>query len=112
MEPSSTPPPPLYVAGPDPSAGGTLEVAALAGLAAALLGAVLWAALARDDEFQYRLAAVGVGFQVGGIMRYVGHGNTPAYGYVGAGLALLGCVVGDLRSDCDFDAQFFGHPRT
>ncbi len=107
---SPTPQPPLYTAGPDPSAGGTLAVAALAGLAAALLGAVLWAALVAATNVKIGFAAVGVGFLVGWIMRNVGHGNTPTYGYVGAALALLGCVVGDVLSDCVFVAQHSGQP--
>ena len=106
----SSTPPSLYTAGPDPSAGGTLAIAAVAGLAAALLGAVLWAAIVAMTNIKIGFAAVGVGFLVGWIMRTVGHGNTPVYGYVGAALALLGCVVGDVLSDCVFIAQHFGQP--
>lgn len=112
MEPSSPTPPstPLYPAGPEPSTGGPLAVAGLAGLGAALVGAVLWAALAAATNYKIGFAAVGVGFLVGATMRFVGHGNTPAYGYVGAALALLGCVVGDVLSDCVFGARQLGQP--
>ncbi len=110
MNPPPPYPPPLYTAGPDPSARGTLAVAAAAGFAAALVGAVLWAVLAAVTNFKIGFAAVGVGFLVGAVMRTVGHGNTPAYGYVGAALALLGCVVGDVLSDCVFVAQHLGQP--
>lgn len=77
-----------------------LPVAALAGLAAALVGAVLWAALVGATHFKIGYAAVGVGYLVGLVMRGVGQGHHPAFGYAGAALALLGCVVGDILSDC------------
>lgn len=41
-----------------------------------------------------------MGFLVGLTIRAVAKGHHPAYGYVGAILALLGCVVGDILSDC------------
>ncbi len=61
-------------------------------------------------NFKIGFAAVGVGFLVGWIMRNVGHGHNEKYGYVGAVLALLGCVLGDVLSDCVFVARHFNQP--
>ena len=87
-----------------------LPVAALAGVVAALLGALLWAALVGATHFKIGYAAIGIGFLVGWTMRAVGKGHNPVYGYVGAVLALLGCVVGDVLSDCVAVATQVGRP--
>ena len=89
---------------------GNLVLASLAGLVAALVGAVLWAALAATTHFKIGFAAVGIGFLVGWTMRAVGRGHSEVYGYVGAVLSLLGCVVGDVLSDCAFASAQFGQP--
>ena len=39
--------------------------------------------------------AVGIGFLVGIAIRTVGKGIDPVFGYVGAGLSLLGCLLGN-----------------
>ncbi len=94
----------------DPAAapGGNLPLAAAAGLGAALVGAVLWALLAGATHFKIGFAAVGVGYLVGLAMKTVGQGRAPVFGYVGAALALLGCVLGDVLSDCIFEAERYG----
>lgn len=87
-----------------------LPVAAAAGLAAALIGALLWAALVGATKFKIGYAAIGIGYLVGITMRGVAKGHNPVYGYIGALLALLGCVVGDVLSDCVFVAEQAGRP--
>ncbi len=44
--------------------------------------------------WQIGFVAVGVGFLVGYAVSYLGKGITPVFGYMGAGLALLGVVFG------------------
>ena len=99
MEPSPYQPPPSFVV--ETPETGNLVLAGVAGLAAALVGAVLWALLASATHVKIGYAAIGVGYLVGFAMRAAGKGHSPVYGYVGAVLALLGCVVGDLLSDCN-----------
>lgn len=89
---------------------GNLVLATADGLVAALVGAVLWAALVGATHVKIGYAAIGVGFLVGWTMRAVGKGRSPIYGYVGALLALLGCVVGDVLSDCMAVAEQSSHP--
>ena len=102
---------PLYPpAAPTETRDGSLVLAALAGLVAALVGAVLWAALVGTTHFKIGYAAIGVGFLVGWTMRAVGKGRSPKFGYVGAVLALLGCVVGDVLTDCVAAAEQLGRP--
>ena len=111
MEPSSETRPPTYGETVTQNAStARLPLAALAGFVAALVGAALWAALAAATHFKIGFAAVGVGFLVGWAIRTVGQGHNSAYGYAGAALALLGCVVGDVLSDCVSAAAQFGQP--
>ena len=97
-------------ANPSEHDGGNLVLAILAGLVAALLGAVLWAALVDAIHIKIGFAAIGLGLLVGWAMRSAGHGHSPVYGYAAAVLALLGCVLGDVLTDCVFVAQHFGRP--
>ena len=111
MDPSFPNRPPTYgetVTQNDSTA--RLPLATAAGLVAALVGAALWAALVAATHIKIGFAAVGVGFLVGWTVRNVGQGHNPAYGYAGAALALLGCVVGDVLSDCVTVANQSGQP--
>ncbi len=73
-----------------------LVVGALAGLAAALVGAAIWAVVTALTQYQIGFMAIGVGFLVGFAVRAAGRGVDPVFGVVGAALALLGCVLGNL----------------
>ena len=90
--------------------GGNLALAIVAGLVAALVGAALWATLDAAVHVKIGLAAVGLGLLVGWAMRTAGQGHSPVYGYAGAALALLGCVLGDVLTDCVFVAQQLSQP--
>lgn len=68
----------------------------LAGLGAAFVGALIWAAITYVTNFQIGFMAVGVGFLVGYAVRIFGRGMSSKFGYAGAGCALLGCVAGNL----------------
>ena len=98
----------LYSTAPQDT--GNLGLAVAAGLVAALVGAVLWAMLVGATHLKIGYAAVGVGFLVGWAMRSAGKGHLPVFGYIGAVLALLGCVLGDLLTDCDLAASQMGVP--
>ncbi|HVN39726.1 MAG TPA: hypothetical protein VMW19_16305 [Myxococcota bacterium] len=73
---------------------------ALAGLAAALVGAAIWAGITLATHYQIGWMAVGIGFLVGFAIRSIGRGIDRVYGYVGAGLSLLGCAAGNLLTVC------------
>jgi len=77
-----------------------LSGALLAGAVAALLGAVAWAAVTVTTGYQIGWMAIGIGFAVGFAVRTVGKGLDPIYGIAGAGLALLGCALGNLLAVC------------
>lgn len=82
-----------------------LGFAILAGSAAAIIGALLWAAVSVATGYQFGYAAIGLGFLVGFAMRYAGKGFDKIFGYIGAGLALLGCVLGNFFSTIGFIAN-------
>lgn len=67
-----------------------------------MIGAGIWAAVTVATERQIGWMAVGVGVLVGFAVRYAGRGSSPAFGLVGAGFALFGCVLGNLFSVVGF----------
>jgi hypothetical protein len=82
-----------------------LALGAAAGAAAALIGAGAWAAITVFTHYQIGWMAVGVGFLVGLAMRTFGKGLDKVFGFVGAGLALFGCLLGNLLGVCGMIAQ-------
>ena len=83
-------------------------LAAIGGLAASVLGAVLWAAVTVATEFQIGFMAVGMGVLVGFTVRYLGQGGTPSFGILGAVISLFGCLLGNLFSQVGFYATESG----
>jgi hypothetical protein len=75
----------------DQSLGGALG----AGAVASLVGAVVWAVVTDVTGYQIGFMAIGVGFLVGYGVRMAGKGIDKTFGFLGAGLALVGCVVGN-----------------
>ena len=75
-----------------------LTLALVGGAIAAVIGASIWAAVTVAANVQIGWMAVGVGFLVGGAIRVLGKGIDKPFGYVGAILSLLGCVLGNLLS--------------
>ena len=67
---------------------------ALAGLAAALLGAGIWAVVTIVTGYQIGWLAVGIGVLVGFSVRFAGKGIDQSFGIVSSALSLVGCVVG------------------
>lgn len=76
--------------------GSNLFLGGVAGLIAAAVGAGVWAAISASTGFQIGWMAVGVGFLVGFAVRMFGKGIDRSFGLVGGGLALLGCLAGNL----------------
>ena len=77
-----------------------LSMGIFGGIIAASIGAAAWAAITVLTNYQIGWMAVGVGFLVGYAVRFLGKGLSKIYGYVGAALALLGCLGGNLLSVC------------
>src|SRR5690606_40980371 len=75
-----------------------LPLALLAGVAAAVLGAVLWAIITVATNLQIGYMAVGLGFLVGYTVRFAGKGLDKVFGILGSALSLGGCLLGDRKS--------------
>ena len=73
-----------------------LLLGGLAGLAAAIIGAIIWAVVTVTAKYQIGWMAVGVGVLVGFVLR-IGNGGK-AFGILGAILALFGCILGNYFS--------------
>jgi hypothetical protein len=73
-----------------------LVVGSMAGLIAAVAGAVVWAGVTVVTEYQIGWMAVGIGFLVGIAMRMMGKGIDQVFGIVGAVMALVGCLLGNV----------------
>jgi hypothetical protein len=82
-----------------------LPLALLGGFGAAVLGAALWAAITVVTEYQIGWMAVGVGFLVGFAVRLLGKGLDKIYGFIGAGFALVGCLLGNFLATVTIIAQ-------
>lgn len=82
-----------------------LVAGSLAGLAASLAGAALWAVITLSTNFQIGWMAVGVGFLVGYAIRIAGKGVDKVFGIVGAILALLGCLLGNFLTIVGYVAK-------
>lgn len=72
----------------------------IGGIIAASIGAGAWAAITVLTNYQIGWMAVGVGCLVGYAVRVLGKGLSKIYGYVGAALALIGCLGGNFLSVC------------
>ena len=71
-------------------------MAVIAGTAAMLIGAAVWAAVSYFTNYQIGWMCIGIGFLIGWSIRKFGHGNSMAYGLLGGGLALVAVVLGNL----------------
>ena len=79
-----------------------LLVGIAAGGVAALIGAGIWALITILTNYQIGWMAIGVGFLVGMAVRIAGKGIDTVFGVVGATMALLGCLLGNLFTLCYF----------
>jgi len=84
------------------------QAALIAGLITGVVGAILWAIITVTTEYQIGYMAVAIGFGVGFSIRKFGNGIDPIFGYVGATIALLSCVLGNLLGIVGFVANAEG----
>ena len=77
-----------------------LSLALFAGIGAALIGASAWAMVTVVTSFQIGWMAMGVGFLAGWAVRRFGQGIDKTFGMIGAAMALIGCLAGNLLSTC------------
>lgn len=75
------------------------------GLGASLVGAALWMIVTVMTGYQIGWMAIGVGFLVGIAVRYAGKGIDMKFAVMGAGLALFGCLLGNLLAICQLIAN-------
>lgn len=80
--------------------------AILAALAAAVISAALWAVITVTTQFQIGFMAIGVGFLVGYAIKTFGKGMDEKFAYLGAGMSLIGCLLGNLFSAVGFVAAY------
>ena len=73
-----------------------LLLGGFAGLAAAIIGAIIWAVVTVTTKYQIGFMALGVGALVGFALR-IGNGGR-VFGVLGAFLALFGCILGNYLS--------------
>ena len=73
-------------------------MAIAAGALVGIVGAVLWAAITAATNYQIGYMALAIGAGVGFAVRYGGKGIDPVFGFAGAGLAILSCVLGNFLS--------------
>jgi len=83
-----------------------LPGAVLAGAGVAVASAVAWALITVATNYQIGFMAVAVGYAVGLTVRAVGRGFEPVFSFVGAGLAFVGCALGNLLTGCVMLAQY------
>ena len=76
----------------------------MCGVAAAIIGAIIWAIVTVTTEYQIGWMAIGIGFLVGFTVR-LGKGNTAIFGITGAILSLLGCLLGNFFALIGFAAK-------
>jgi hypothetical protein len=77
------------------------------GLIAAIGGASLWAVVTAVTNYQIGWMAIGVGFVTGWAVRMGGKGTSQRFGIAGAVLALFGCLLGNLMTECYFASEHF-----
>lgn len=82
--------------------GPSLGRGAAGGAGAAFAGSMAWALITVMTGYQIGWMAIGVGALVGFAVKFFGRGTEQAYGFIGAGLALFGCLVGNLMAACAF----------
>lgn len=68
----------------------------IGGALAMLVSAVIWGAATYFTEYQIGWMAIGVGYLVGIAVKFFGKGKTMIFGISSAGLALVGCALGNL----------------
>lgn len=90
----------------------SLLFAAIGGLLAAAVAALIWAVITVVTHLQVSWMAIGAGILVGGVVRTLGRGLDRPFGYLGAGLSLFSCILGNFLANCMFIAREVELPVT
>ena len=80
-------------------------ISLFAGLAAAVVAAILWAGITAATSFQIGYMSIGVGFLVAFAVRLSGHSRDPKFAYLSAILSLFGCMLGNYLAAVVMAAQ-------
>jgi hypothetical protein len=83
-------------------------LAAVAGIGAAVVGAILWAVFTYATNYELGLIAVAIGALVGIAVRKAGNGDTANFAILGALCAALGCALGIVLCDIAVYASVTG----
>jgi len=85
-----------------------LPIGILVSFTVGLIGAFLWAAITVTTEFQIGYMAIAIGAAVGYSLRLVGKGIEPIFGFTGATIAIISCLLGNIFSLIGFVAHSEG----
>ena len=77
----------------------------VAGLIVGLIGAVIWGVITVATGYQIGYMAIAIGAGVGITIRKFGNGVESVFGYWGAGISLLSCILGNFFSIIGFIAN-------
>ncbi len=80
-------------------------LAVMVGVITCLFSSLVWAGITVITEYQISYMAIGVGALVGFAIRFTGKGGSLKFGLLGGGLALFGCLFGNLLAQVAFLAQ-------
>ena len=75
---------------------GNLVLALIAGLAAAVVGSLVWMGITLAAGWHVGYVALGIGALVGLAIRFAGRGSHIIYGVMGVVFTLLSCLVGEI----------------
>jgi hypothetical protein len=89
---------------PDRQVKQGLSGALVGGVTAALAGALVWALITMATSHHAGWMAIGMGLLIGGAIRTMGRGEGKSFGYLGAAVWILGCLLGSFLSVCAFIA--------
>ncbi len=83
----------------------SFSLAVVTGCLAAVVGAMLWAVVTVVTNAQIGWMAVGAAALVGAVVRTLGRGLDRSFGWLGAGLSLFSCILGNYLANCAFIAR-------
>jgi hypothetical protein len=85
-----------------------LSLGIISGIIVGLVGSLLWALITVVTEYQIGYMAVAIGIGVGFAIRTFGKGLTQVFGFWGAGISLISCLLGNVLSIFGFVANYAG----
>jgi hypothetical protein len=79
--------------------GENLFLGILAGVVAAIVGALIWMGITVATGYEVGYVAIGIGALVGMAIRFAGNGTSIIYGIMGALLTFLSCLTGETLAE-------------